>query len=335
MRVKLEETPLDLRRRVANKLETLRGTAMAPGGDNARLGDFACPVYRPDIKDVAYWEFEIAGLKEVRSRERDGKSSGLGFMLASTGGHDLPIPHFSLTAESPSHALEGKAPDSGVSRIIKLDTLAYAAEDANGKYLAHLGQLPLQVVGAPADMTKLRGISSIVAAPATPAKSDDGTPPKLVLTSEGVKVPKIKLSGWETWPAAKRGYAKAYKPHLAALAARAADAWKVEDLITAYGEGIREGKTLTVPLLKAGKAAVEGDGAKLVKLTSIDRNPPAVMLEALHTDEKKEVNFQLVISYTDGSSEKLFFFVLPDGTPSNHRSILPHFSITPNGGNGS
>jgi hypothetical protein len=331
MRVKLQETPQELRRRVANKLESIRGTPMAPGGDGARLGEQACPIYRPDVKGVAYWEFEIAGLKKTLAREHEGRSSGLGFMLASTGRHDIPIPHWSLTIEPPSRALEAKAPQGNVARIIKLDTLAYAAEGAKGRYLAHLGQFPLQIVGTRSGLTKLRGISTVTATPKKPS-TDDLSPSELIVTRDGVRVPKLKLAAWESWPAAKRGYAKAYKPHLEALAARAADAWTIEDLIAQFGEGIHEGQRLTVPLLKDGKAEVTGNGAKLVKLTFLDRQSPAVTLEALPSEAKTEADFQLAISYSDGTSETLLFFVVPKDTPSNNRSTLPHFAVKSEGG---
>ncbi len=331
MRVEMQETPQELWRRVANKLESVRGTPMAPGANDAYLGKLACPVYRPDVKGVAYWEFEIAGLKEVRSRGHEGQSSGVGFMLASTGAHDVPIPHWSLAVEAPSRALEARAPQGNTARVIKLDTLAYVAEDEKGKYLTHLGQFPLQLSGTTIDFTKLRGISTATAAPKKISK-DDISPGELVVSAEGVKVPKIKLTAWESWPAAKRGYAKAYQAHLEALAVRAAEAWNPENLIAKFGEGILEGQRLTVPLLKPGKVKVTGDGAKLVKLTMLDRQQPAVTLEALPSAEKKEVNFQLVISYQDRSSETLLFFVVPKGTPSNNRSVLPHFAVKSEGG---
>jgi hypothetical protein len=331
MRVKLKEIPQEVWRRVANKLESIRGTPMAPGGDNASIGDLACPIYRPDIEGVAYWEFEIAGLKKIQTREHEGQSSGVGFMLASNGRHDIPIPHWSLTIEPPSRALEAKAPEGKVSRICKLDTLAYSAEDAKGTYLAHLGQFPLQVAGPKIDLTILRGISRVIAMPKTEQK-DDKSPGKLIIKREGMKAPELKMIAWESWPAAKRGYAKTYKPHLEALAARAEESWKIDDLIAKFGEGIHEGQSLTVPLLKPGKAKVTGDGAKLVKLTSVDRQPPAVSLTALSSEEKKEANFQLIISYQDGSSETLPFFVVPKGTPSNNRSQLPHFIAKNEGG---
>ena len=326
MRVKLQETPIQLRRLVANKLESIRGTAMAPNGKGVCLGELACPIYRPDIEGVAYWEFEIAGLEKILPREHDGQSSGVGFMLVSTGKHDLPVPHWSLTIEPPSRALEAKSPGVNVAKIIKLDTLAYTAEDAKGLYLAHLGQLPPQIIGVRGVLAKLQGISSVTAAPVQPSEND-AKPVELISTSAGVPVPNIKLNPWRSWTAAKRGYAKAYQRHLEALAIRSAVAWEIEDLIAKFGEGIHEGQSLNVPLLQAGKFSLTGEAEKFVKLSRLDLNPPVVMLEALPSEEKKELNFQLDITYRDGSSETLLFFIVPKNAPSNRRSTSPHFAV--------
>jgi len=332
MRVKMEETPLELRRRVANKLDSIRGTPMAAGGDAACLGEFACPVYRPDVQGIAYWEFEIAGLKQTSPLAHTGPSSNLGFMVASTGTHDFPVPHWSLNNQPPSRALEAMAGTAGkVERITKLDTLAYVAEDGTGKYLAHIGQFPLQIAAHPGDLSSLRGINTSIAKPKAPSK-DDSAPPPLVL--QGAKVPDLKLAAWTTWPAAKEGYAAAYKVHLDALRARAATAWQVEELISRFGEGIHEGDQMRVSLLKPGKAAVAGEGAGHVKMSIVDRQPPIVSLEAVPVDVKKEASFELVISYADGTSEKLQYFVVPKGTPSNYRSTLPHLTLKPEGGVG-
>jgi len=305
---------------------------MAPGGNGAHLGEQACPIYRPDIEGIAYWEFEIAGLKETQPREHDGPSSDVGFILASTGRHDVPIPHWSLTIEPPSRALEAKSKDGEVARIIKLDTLAYVAEDTKGESLSILGQIPLRIVGMRGGLTKFRGISTVTAAPRE-ASTDDDSPTELIVKQGGVKVPELKLAAWKSWTDLKRGYSRAYKPHLEALVASSAEAWTIEDLIDKFGEGIYEGQQLTVPLLKPGEVRVSGDGAKLVELIVLDdRQSPAVTLKALSSREKKEANFQLEISYSDGTSEILLFFVVPEDTPSNNRSVLPHFTIKSEGG---
>ena len=323
MRVKIDEAPQDLRRRAAHRLESIRGTPMGAGADGARLGDEACPIYRPDIKGVAYWEFEIVGLKGTQARDRKGEGNGVGFMLATAGRHDVPLSHWSLGIEPPSRALEAKAADSGkVARVVKLDTLAYAAEDAVGTYLAHVGQFPPLISGIGTDLKKRQGISSVTALPGTASENDDA-PAELALSRGGAPVPKLKVTAWRSWADAKRRYAAAYKPHLTALAEHAAAAWEIEDLLAKFGEGIQEGGRLTVPLLKPGKAEVTGDGAKAIRMSRIERPAPAVVLEAAPTDGQKETGFQLEISYEDGTQEVLAFFVVPKGAPSNFRSRLP------------
>jgi hypothetical protein len=134
MRVKLDEVPLEIRRRAARHLEAVRGTPMAPGADAAQLGEEACPVYRPDVKGVAYWELEIVPVRAATRGGANGRpgSSDRGFMVVSTGAHDVPVPHWSVELEPPSRTLEAQAKDKQVARVVKLDTLADACEDAKG-----------------------------------------------------------------------------------------------------------------------------------------------------------------------------------------------------------
>jgi hypothetical protein len=319
MRVKLQETPPDLWRRVAQRLESIRGTPLATGGDAAHLADAAYPIYRPDIKEVAYWEFEVVGLKTTKARGHEGRSSGGGFILASAGRHDVPIPHFSLDVEPPSRALEAKTKAGTVARIVKLDSLAYVAEAADGTYLTHLGQFPPKITGT----GDPRAISTVTATP-TQASKGDSAPTELKISRSGADVPKLKVEAWKSWQEAKRGFAESYKSQLQALAAHAAQSWAIEDLFVKFGEGIHEGQRLTVPLLKAGTAKVAGEGAKFVKLTQLDRRPPAVVLEALPSPTRGEFNFELLITYTDGTSETLPFFGIPKGSPSSNRGQFPH-----------
>lgn len=322
MRLKIDEVPQDLRRRVAQRLESIRGTPMAPGADRTRLGDEVCPIYRPDIKNVAYWEFEIVGLDGTRPRDREGRGSGAGFMLATAGRHDHPLSHWSLSVEAPSRALQAKASTGPVARVIRLDTLAYVAEDQKGAYLAHVGQFPPLISGMPIDPAARNAISTVTALPRKASASDEA-PGKLKVSRGGAEVPQLKLAAWRSWADAKRRYAATYKPQLAALTARAAPSWDFEDLLAKFGEGIREGQKLTVPLLKPGKARAIGDGMKAVKLTQLDRHPPAVILEAVAYGGRSEATFQLDIAYEDGTRELLTYFVVPRDAPSNFRSGFP------------
>ena len=66
-------------------LEAMRGTPMAPNADASQLGPEACPIYRPDVKGIAYWELEIAGVKSVSRKGPNGdgklRRSTSGFII--------------------------------------------------------------------------------------------------------------------------------------------------------------------------------------------------------------------------------------------------------------
>ncbi len=202
-----------------------------------------------------------------------------------------------------------------------------------GKYLSHIGQFPLQIADQQGAAATVRGISTAISKPKEPSK-DDSAPAPHILQSLGANVQPLKVAAWTSWPTARESYTANYKIHLDALKSRAAAAWQVEDLISRFGEGIHEGDRLQVSLLKPGNAAVAGEGAAHVKMSLVDRLPPTVSLETVPVDAKKEASFELVISYADGTSEKLQYFVVPKGTPSNYRSVLPHLGLKPEGGIG-
>jgi len=325
MRVKRDDVPLEFRRRAARHLETIRGSSMAPGSDAARLGEEACPLYRPDVRGVAYWEFEIAGVKTVSRSGSNGKrgKSDSGFLILSAGRHDAPIPHWSVELEPPSRGLEALSKDGSVAKVFKLDALAYVAEDAKGNYLANLGQFPPMPDGLPAKPPAESTISSLESHPVTATKTDKRVA-KQEVKRTAPRAPKPTVKPWPSWAQAKKGFASAYKPHLAMLRAAKEPAWGVEDLVAKLGEGIHEGDRLTVPLLRPGKAELAGDGAAAVQMRTLDRDPPAVELLAQGAKEKAEQEFELRLSYDDGSVETLTFFVVPEGTPSNERRVPPH-----------
>ena len=336
MRVPLQQVPIQAWRQAARHLESIRGTELGAGADAAQLGPQACPIFRPDMKAPAYWEFEIVGLKRPRpAGVKDPRlGTGAGFIVVAAGRHDVPVPHWSLDRNPPSRALEQRLQaGTEAATVYKLDALCYAAEDAGRKYLAHLGQFP-PLVQRPAASQKLtsspgsqRYAPAVSAAGAVPSDAD---PPKLIPTTDGVKPPAAKFTAWGTWAKARAGYKAAFAPQLQALAARAAARWAIEDQLTKFGEGIHAGQSLVVPLLKPGKAALAGDGAKLVRMALLRRKgPPAVQLTALDSPTKGEVHFSLEFSYGDGTSESLPFFVVPSGTPSNNRPPIGPIPISP------
>lgn len=316
MRVNVDAIPRQTWRRVARHLESVRAAAHGDG-EALRLGDTVCPIHRPDLESVAYWEFEVHGAKTA-ARDHEGKSSHTGFILATAGRHDLPIPHWSLATEPPSRALASKA-GCTPRRILKLDTLTYAEEDARGGLLAHVGQMPTRI-----DEIRDAHLTEIASASARPeSHCDDRQPPKLRRTSTGSPPP--RLSAWPSWTELRHGYARAYRPQLEALARRAAASWEIEDLIGEFGEGIREGDSVIVPLLGPAKVAVSGDGARVVEVGRHGCHELAVTLHAGNVaPASAELTFTVEIVYESLEPETLEFFVVPKGAPSNHRTALPH-----------
>lgn len=152
MRLKLSSIPIEIRRRVAHHLESIRGTDMGRGADISYLGNDVCPIYRPDIKGPAYYEFEVLQSEEVVAVTNPGVRGdilsadifrpggisrlytsptadvkkllightgvknaklGQGFIIASAGDHDYPIVHWSLEQPPVSIELESIAAKNG------------------------------------------------------------------------------------------------------------------------------------------------------------------------------------------------------------------------------
>ncbi len=202
MKIKQQKVPPKLRRIAARHLESIRGTGMALNAQDLYLSDTVCPIYRPDIKEPAYYEFQI--IKETRSNvdnrldltEKIGKinlyspASGLkeiygtpeaiakfkteysvkfksgvqGFIIVSADKHDFPITHWSMESEPPSFLLEQEASQSRLNlhKIYKVDALSYVGEDKDGKEVATLGQKPPIIEGLMADLSRQAGKISSV-----------------------------------------------------------------------------------------------------------------------------------------------------------------------------
>ena len=330
MRVPVEKVPIGMWRQAARHLETIRTAPSSRGAAAAMLGPEACPLYRPDVKGVAYWEFELVGLKRPAPRgvKNPRVGTGTGFIVVSNGRHDVPVSHWSLDRNAPSRALDEQFTPAGavstVATVYRIDSLCYVAEDAGRKYLGHLGQFPA-LIQFPASALKAPAYPGSAVAASPKPGSSDARLGKLTLTIGGKKPPNVKLQRWGSWAKVKQGYTKAFAHQLVAQRTRAAGRWEIEDLLAKFGQGIHAGTSLVVPLLKPGKSAIVGDGIKLVRMGTLDRpGAPAVELNALDSETKGEVHFTLELSYTDGTSESLPYFVVPTGTPSNqHPPVRP------------
>jgi hypothetical protein len=315
MRVPFEKVPIEVRRRAAKALATLTTDHMWPGDQRRIAPQFgeATPVYRPDLREIAYWEIEIDGVKTVLPQpEGEAKEYDKGFIVVATGSHDVPVPHFSLSQAPPSRQLDLLG---DIDRVVKLDSLCYAGQDKAGNLVGHLGTMPPKIEGLPAELPKKlpQGAASTTVV-ATDIQDGDATD-KARLTKTREKRPTV--SAWRSWNEVTKGYADSYRLHLALLAERAAPRWETEKLAEEFGEGIRSGQTHTVLLLSEGDFAIEGPGSDLV---SVELNPQPLPPQLLLTPKAdlsvRDTSFTVVLTYGNGEVEKLPFFIVPEQAPT-------------------
>jgi hypothetical protein len=144
-----------------------------------------------------------------------------GYIVVSTGAHDVPVPHWSDEGEPISAALRAQAAERGVvaRRLYKLDSLAYAAEDDREELAAEIGA---HALGKPA--------RAIAAGDTSPT--------------------------WPTWRMAKKGYADMFAPDLAHARETAAPAWRrIRPIDAPLVPGVR----VQSDEYKQGKASVDAD----------------------------------------------------------------------------
>lgn len=332
MRMNLDEVPLGARRRASQLLENVRGTDMDPTKGEAALSGEVNAIFRPDLKDIAYYEFVVdLGRERGRTVAISGRGEAVkrvparhGFIMASSDAHDHPVSHWSLDREPPSHQLAASAKEKGakVARLFKLDALAYAGETDDGEMVAQTGQLPMPIEGLLSDVDKMRGkISGTMARPAISAKDDETTSKEPHdVRNRGQRRQQTKIGSVGSWQELREIYAEAFGPLLAALKQQAAPAWEIEDLVAEMGEGIMTGTSHKVALLEADASVeVSGDGAELIKLEVMPTTDTGgcVVLHVADERLREEVSFDLHVSYRSGLQEHLHFFAVSPTTPSN------------------
>ena len=357
MSIELAKVPAPMRRKAAQHLESIRGTPMAPNAANARLANEVWPIYRPDLEEVAYYEFSVelgsgpsrllttaAGLSaalaaerktastrakrtEVVLKEQTGasQSSDRGFIVVSAGAHDFPIPHWSLDRPPVSAQLVASGEKGGeIERIYRLDSLAYVAESKDGALVGRVGQMPGLVAGLPHDLRRSTlGVSTLEATPATEGRTDDQVDgAEHRVTRKEDKIPDLKPVEVDDWGSFRERYADTFGPFLDDLRRQAAHAWEVEALIEEFGEGIRDGETQRVALLdREAKVELSGEGARYVsaRLDEEAGSPALVLAVADGAEITGELDLFVDVGYPDGTAERLRFFLVSSKSPSNRR----------------
>jgi hypothetical protein len=322
MRIPASQVPVAVRRKAAQHLESVRETEMGVNARRARLAADVTTIRRPDIANVAYYEFEV----ELDNGASAGSPSS-GFIVVSAGAHDHPVPHWSFDERPVSRRLASLAQERGkqLARLYRLDALSYVGEDRSGQMVGQIGPLPMPVEGLPADLEQARGrITEIVAAPDSPLADDSNAADvKHTVTRNGAKPLPIQFRPAKSWPELRDSYGASLRPFLDELKRQAAPAWAIDDLVAELGEGIMTGRPHRVALLEPqAQAALAGEAADAVQLRRIEKPgvPPVLELSAAATPFDREASLDLTISYASGLTERLPFFLVAPDTKSNRRT---------------
>ena len=357
MQIPITDVPLEVRRAAAQHLESVHGTELMSGAEGAYLDTYAVPIYRPDIQEIAYYEFRIlkarssvqllltrdylsslesartGKLIKPRSFEKGAAESAdkqaIGFIVASNGRHDFPVAHWSLNRLPPSQQVltdprQSSQPEEANmkgKRLYRLDSLAYAAENESGDLVGQSGQLPSLLAGLPHSLDRYAGqIASAIALPlhGQPEDSDADNARHEIKQSEH-EAPPLKRDDEGGWRTFKERYAEAFGPFLDHLRQRAAKTWELADLIRENGEGIVAGTTHRVALLGEASIELSGEGAQYIEPTiqAKPAGPPSLVLRAQPVPLQQELDLAIVVRYSNGEQETLRFFILSRHVPSN------------------
>jgi hypothetical protein len=309
-----------LYRRAVEVLESARGSKLAPGWNQAWLG-VPQPLYRPDIKGPAYYEFPVD-----LPLTPGATVSHTGFIILSTGPHDFPIAHWNYTGKSPTQVMRDAAmTDTLPLTFFKLDALAYAAEDSAGKLVATLGT-PLAKVGGmdPSWLTKTPPISTFIYTPTLKNPDSQQGVGGGISSTVGPLSSSLTLDGWHSWQELKAGFNASYGILISGLTRQAAVDWDTESLLNQYGEGLRKGQTYNLPALDTlMDHSASGSGTQFVTLSELKRIglPSILQIHVNGSVLGQEFPLSVTLYYSGGVSETVRFTVV-DPPPVLH-TYLP------------
>jgi hypothetical protein len=303
-RIPMDEVPKDIRKRAVRLAEDAAGAAVT-WEDPPSLGTFAHVVERPDVEGVAYYELAL---------------EPKGFVVAATGKHDAPLPHFSTDTAPMGVELE-KQGEGELGRLVWIDRLRYVAEDPEGNVLATRGNQVPKIEGLEALLEyDDEGPRSVEFGPhedldlAEDDRVDEGYEAEQLLAENDVDPPEeFSFERWESHEQLLDGYEEAYGPLLADLAEWGAEQWaKLDDEASVRRVGA--GQRHREPLLD-GEAvgAVGGHAAGAATARLREREAAHDVLEVVApADASPGDSFDVTIEDGDGG-ETLTYHVEDDG----------------------
>lgn len=328
----LADVPEAVQRRAIQFLEELRGGDLAPEWQDARVNPEARILYRPDMQEVAYYEFTV-------EKPTDTGYEPAGYIQLASGDHDYVMTQWDVSGMSPTQELAELAPLGIVlTEFYKLDALSYAAEyeeltaiglAVKADDVINLGDLPGRIEGLaaiPQEPAELMGDSN---------DSEDNE------VHEGPEeLPLLEQEDWDSWAALKAGYTEEYAPMLASLKQRASKAWELQDNLSQQGESLIKGDVRIVhglpsQTLSAINVTGTGAAAQYLQQEQLSDNGTltGVRLTVLDepTDPQAYLPFEVGLQYTNNATETIKYAIVSAAALNIHDVYLP---LIPGSGNG-
>lgn len=255
----MQDVPRNIRRIMAQHLEDVRQNM--PGWEDVQPTGVVHPFFRPDVQGPAYYEFDL---------------SPAGFIVMSTGRHDIPICHWSNEGDSMAEILIAGARGIGkqARRLYKMDTFFYVAEGAGERIVAELGPWPAKIEHL--------------------ALGRSGS-------SEGKD---LVRSYWADWQELKYGYEDNYGLLLDQKRDRASSSWEIEERALTEGQHLQPGLVQPIGLIGDLRGAeLLGQGADLVELVHGQDDagrPQLAVRQIAEAPSGAGYSLELVLHYAGG-----------------------------------
>lgn len=367
MKVHQSSLPIRLRRIAAEHLESIRETQIGLNTKDLYLGEDVIPIYRADIKEPAYYEFHVFkatrenldgrkdlldSIKKINinhgnvlknvfvtpgfvSKEDFDLYNRIqkdiqGFIIISTDRHDFPINHWSLESQPPSFNLMELAltKKSSISKIYKVDNLAYLAEDEKGNEIAVLGEVPKIIKGMPSDISKYKGIINSSVSEQKKLNNqryDDSSKVSQGRTiKKGPKPLDIKFES-SNWIELKKYFNSDLKPMLDQLKQQASESWEIQEMIEKMGDGIIAGKVYNlIPLEKEYSVSFSGEAIDFIKQRVVKRpnGYSVVEIQTTQLPVNHELSFTATLNYNNKTKEEVNLFIVNSNAPSESISNI-------------
>lgn len=295
-------------KRAGQFLEDMRYDTAASNWKNASLGKRVYALYRPDIEDVAYYEFPIF----------NAEGQNIGFITVSNGQHEQPIANWSDKNNSQVERLlrEVAAQDLTAAKIYKLSDMAYVIEDEEGKMIARTQDLPVKITGQQMDWLDLDIEPATIQSYAEGGETntDDGGIPEQTVVSKGETDERFGIEEWQSWEELKEGYRDTYAVINEAIRRESAPDWRVERALEEYGEGFFADEVGIFPTLSndVRKITILRGDAESLRAEVLQREgaSPAIKIMVSRASEG-EMPVEVRVDYAE-ESDIIKFTILPD-----------------------